>query len=80
LHRELARLRERGIDADGEVVTGDVVEHVQDLTHEHHVDVVLVSTLPPRLSRWLRMDLVTRLARGLSVPVQQIESPAGPTV
>jgi hypothetical protein len=47
LHRELARLRERGTDATGEVVTGDVVEQVRELTHERQVDAVLVSTLPP---------------------------------
>lgn len=80
LHRELARLRTRGVDADGEVLTTDIVQHVYDLAQEHHYDAVLVSTLPPRLSRWLRMDLPTRLSKALSVPVQHVEGPAGPAV
>jgi hypothetical protein len=78
LHRELSRLRERGIDASGEVVTGDIVERVREVTDEHHVDAVLVSTLPPRISRWLRLDLVTRLTKAVHVPVQQIEAAPGP--
>jgi hypothetical protein len=80
LHRELARLRERGVDATGEVITDDVVERVRELTREHRVDAVLVSTLPPRISRWLRMDLITRLAKAVTVPVRQIEGPPGPPV
>lgn len=78
LHRELARLRSRGVDATGDVLTTDVVEYVRELTREHHYDGVIVSTLPPRLSRWLRTDLPSRLAKALTVPVQHLEGSEGP--
>lgn len=78
LHRELARLRGLGVDATGDVLVTDIVEHVRDLTRDHHVDAVLVSMLPPLLSRWLGMDLPSRLAKALTVPVRRVEGPAGP--
>jgi hypothetical protein len=80
LQRELVRLRGLGVDADGEVVAPNPVEHIRDLTKEETFDEVIVSTLPQTVSRWLRLDLPHRLARALSVPVSQIEGEAGPPI
>ncbi len=80
LRRELSRLRSMGVDADGEVVAANPVDYIRDLTSRETFDEVIVSTLPATLSRWLRLDLPHRLARGLSVPVSHIEGPPGPSI
>jgi hypothetical protein len=80
LAHELARLRSLGVDAAGEVVDANPVQHVRALAGRQHFDEVVVSTLPRRLSRWLRTDLPHRLSRALSVPVSQLEGSAGPSI
>jgi hypothetical protein len=40
-------------------------------------DEIIISTLPPRMSRWLRLDLVSK-ARGLGVPVTHVEAQHAP--
>jgi hypothetical protein len=80
LQRELSRLRDQGVDADGEVVAPNPVEHIRHVTAEEMFDEVIVSTLPQTVSRWLRLDLPHRLARALSVPVSQIEGEPGPPI
>ncbi len=80
LRRELSRLRGLGVDADGEVVDANPVDHIRDMTTKETFDEVIVSTLPATLSRWLRLDLPHRLTRALSVPVSHFEGPAGPSI
>lgn len=80
LVHELARLRRLGVEAAGEVVDADPVGHVRDLVARERFDGVIVSTLPRRLSRWLRTDLPHRLSRALSVPVVHVEGTAGPSL
>ena len=80
LEHELARLRRAGLTASGEVVDALPVGRVQELLHADHFDGVVVSTLPRRLSRWLRMDLPHRIARVSDVPVTHIEGHAGPSL
>ncbi len=80
LERELAWLRAQGVTAAGEVVDHDPVQRVQELLAGSEFDVVIVCTLPERLSRWLRRDLPRRLAHASSVPVQHVPGSAGPSV
>ncbi len=80
LQRELSRLRDLGVDAEGTVVAANPVEQIRDLTTKETFDEVIISTLPRTLSRWLRLDLPHRLARALSVPVSHFEGPAGPSI
>ena len=81
LEHELARLKRSGFTASGEVVDTLPVGRVQELLHEEQFDGVVVSTLPRRLSRWLRMDLPHRIARvSGNVPVTHIEGNAGPSL
>jgi hypothetical protein len=47
---------------------------VRELLAERDFDEIIVSTLPPRVSRWLRMDLPGRLA-ALGKPVSVITTP-----
>lgn len=46
---------------------------VCDELHVHGHDEVLLSTLPGRVSRWLKMDLPSRV-RALGVPVTHVEA------
>lgn len=56
----------------GEVVLGDPVVAAQRALAHGDYDEVVVSTLAPGVSRWLRLDLPSRLARSCSVPVTTI--------
>jgi hypothetical protein len=40
-----------------------------------HFDLIVVSTLPPGLSRWLRQDLATRVRKSCGLPVQHVVAP-----
>jgi hypothetical protein len=64
-----------GEHVDGVVGGPDPEAAVRALLAERDVDEILVSTLPPRVSRWLRMDLPGRLA-ALGKPVSVIRTPA----
>ena len=46
---------------------------VMDALNVHGFDEVIISTLPARISRWLRLDLPTRIAR-LGVPVELVSA------
>jgi hypothetical protein len=41
-----------------------------------HVDDVVISTLPATRSGWLRADLIERVKRATSVPVEHVQAPA----
>lgn len=69
LEQGLRWLRERGCTADGEIATGDAVDAVRDIAARGGVTEIIVSTLPSRLSRWLRQDLPSRIGRAVDIPV-----------
>ncbi len=50
----------------------DPLAAVSDALHQRGFDEIIISTLPWRLSRWLRVDLPSKL-RGLGVPVEHVE-------
>jgi hypothetical protein len=80
LKQELARLREAGAEADGEVVDPNPVDAIRKLASREEVDEVIVSTLPRRLSRWMAMDLPHRVRRATKLPVTHISGQAGPSL
>ncbi|MEL7207526.1 MAG: dodecin domain-containing protein [Actinomycetota bacterium] len=53
----------------GEVGLGDPVTATRRVMERSSFDEIIVSTLPPGLSRWLKMDLATRLERAFKLPV-----------
>ena len=76
LDDELARLRDLGAEADGEVGSDDPVEAVRDAAGRVACDEVILSTLPAGASQWLRLDLPHRLDRAVAAPVVHVEGPA----
>ena len=49
----------------------DPVAAVNDAVNLHGFDEIIISTLSPRLSRWLRLDLPSKVA-GLGLPVTTV--------
>ena len=77
LEKELARLREAGVEADGEVGDPRPLHAVEDALRGQEVDEIIVSTLH-RGSRWLGMDLPHRIKRHVEVPVSHVAGHPGP--
>ena len=63
------KLEAMGADASGEIGSRDPIEAVHDALRNHPVDEVILSTLPPGISRWLGQDVPTRLRGSVLVPV-----------
>jgi len=72
LGRGLERLREAGIEAGGEVGDEDPILAVGDVLRREQsrpFDGIILSTLAPGASRWLKRDLPHRLAQRYQLPV-----------
>ena len=51
---------------------------ISDTMHERPVDEIIISTLPRRLSRWVHLDLPSKV-RGFGMPVTHVEGERAPT-
>jgi hypothetical protein len=74
-HRQafIEELREEGIDlADAKVGDGDPLAAIQDECNFHDYDEVIVSTLPLKLSKWLRIDLPRKARAATGLPVTHV--------
>jgi hypothetical protein len=63
----LFRLSTLGVQASGEIGDRDPVAAVRDAIRGRDIDEIVLSTLPPGISRWLGQDVPSRI-RG-AVPV-----------
>jgi hypothetical protein len=73
LDAAIERFSALGIDVQGEVGDSSPVQAVGDVLRRGETfDEVIVSTLPPGPSKWLRMDLPTRIERASGLPVTHI--------
>lgn len=61
-----------GGQATGELGPPDALEAICDRLLDDEFDEVIVSTLPQGASRWLDMDLPSRIEHGFEVPVTTI--------
>lgn len=68
----LTRLRDLGAEATGEVGASDPVAAACDAVRSRQIDEVLLSTLPPGISRWIGLDVPSRLRDSVSMPVTVI--------
>ena len=60
-----------GSEVQGVIGDPDPVAAVQDAINLRGFDEIIISTLSPRLSRWLRLDLPSKVA-GMGLPVQTV--------
>jgi hypothetical protein len=74
----LERLRGIGAPATGEVGSKDPVAAVEDAMRSRTFDEVILSTLPPGISRWLGQDVPSRLRGSISVPLTVVTAPREP--
>jgi len=63
-----------GLKVETQLGDGDPLAAVQDAVNFGTFDEVIVSTLPHRTSKWLKMDLPTRIERDTGLPVTHIET------
>ncbi|MBA2240727.1 MAG: universal stress protein [Solirubrobacterales bacterium] len=76
LEAALPKLRAAsGVEVTGEVGDSNPNAAIADAMNVIGFDEIIVSTLPARLSRWARMDLVSH-ARGYEVPVTHVDPDA----
>lgn len=72
LQRALLKVRDAGGTTTGSVVLADPVEAIELRVGREEYDEVIVSTLPKTLSRWLKMDLPSKVERAVDMPVTTI--------
>jgi hypothetical protein len=72
LEAALQRFRDVGAQVDGEVGDASPMLAVRDCLLSGAFDGVLLSTLQPGISRWLKQDLPHRLERTFGVPVTHL--------
>ena len=77
LDEAIAHLAEHGIRATGHVGDANPIDAVTDSLLQAEFDEVIVSTLPPGLSRWIHQDLPRRLERRVALPVRHVITPFG---
>jgi hypothetical protein len=72
----LERYQHLPATVDGAVGDANALLAVHDLISAgEQFDLVVVSTLPPGLSRWLRQDLAKRIHRSCRLPVHSVVAP-----
>ena len=64
-----------GSPVDGMIGVPEPLAAIQDAVNLHGFDEIIVSTLPTRVSKWLRLDLPHKVA-GLGLPVTTVTARA----
>ena len=69
-------IRDRGGTADGAVGDPNPLTAICKVVDTQPFDEIIVSTLPTHLSKWLHMDLPSRVAHAVDVPVVHVAASA----
>jgi len=77
LDTALDHFRTEGVPATGSIGDANPADAVADLLLHQEFDSVIVSTLPPGLSRWIHQDLPRRIERRVALPVRHVITPFG---
>jgi hypothetical protein len=70
----LGRLEKLGVKAEGRVGGHDPYQAVMDELRRQEYDEIIVSTYPPGISAWLRLNLPSRVARAFHGTVRHVVS------
>jgi hypothetical protein len=62
-----------GVQVEGLVGDPDPVAAIEDAINLHGFDEIIISTPSPRLARWLRLDLASKVS-GMGIPVTTVDS------
>jgi hypothetical protein len=74
LRKTVEGLRAQGAAVFGMLGPADPYAAVAELVERQRFDEIIMSTLPPEASRWLAMDVPTRIRRLLGVPVTVVSA------
>ncbi|MGB2952068.1 MAG: universal stress protein [Gaiellaceae bacterium] len=72
LEESLARLREAGVNARGEVGDGDPLQAMEDALRTFGPDEIIISTHPEGRSHWLERGIVTNARERFAVPITHV--------
>jgi len=72
LDASLARLRQDGIDARGEVGDGDPLQAIEDALRTFGADQIVISTHPEGRSHWLERGVVDKAKERFAVPITHV--------
>ena len=72
LERSLARLREAGIEARGEIGDGEPLQAIEDALRTFGPDEVIISTHPEGRSNWLEKGVVSGARERFAVPITHV--------
>jgi GABA permease len=72
LDAAVARFRELGADVDGEVGDQNPLLAIGDALRGKRFDEIMLSTLSPGASRWLKLDLPRRAADRFGIPLTHV--------
>jgi hypothetical protein len=62
-----------GVEVEGEVGDGNPMLAIGDAIRDRGpFDEIILSTLPPGLSKWLRLDLPHRVASSFAIPMTHV--------
>ena len=75
-HMEAAveKMRAEGLTVEGSVGDTDPAAAVQDACNFSEFDEIIISTLPLKVSKWIKMDLPSKAERATGLPVTNIET------
>jgi hypothetical protein len=76
LDTELERFRALGADVTGELGDPSPVLAIGDALRHQPFDGIILSTLRPGVSRWLKLDLPHRVERDFGLPVTHVVADA----
>jgi hypothetical protein len=74
LEAALEQMRSQGFNVNGTVGDSDPVAAVQDAANFNQFDEVIISTLPLRVSKWVKLDLPSKAQRATGLPVTHVET------
>jgi hypothetical protein len=74
LEAALEQMRSHGFNVNGTVGDSDPVAAVQDAANFNQFDEVIISTLPLRVSKWVKLDLPSKAQRATGLPVTHVET------
>jgi hypothetical protein len=72
LDASLARLRESGIDARGEIGDAEPLQAIEDALRTFGADEIVISTHPEGRSHWLERGVVARARERFAVPITHV--------